>query len=270
MGSQRVVRVRLAEFIRPKQTKIWPCEGRALHQLGVWGINGSVLEPHNSVCPGFFPDLLEGPSSAGQGCHVTVGWSLLEDHQWGEGASQGHRKVGVDCSCPRITHLSHWHPLSLPGFIYLEPRQLTSQQGVSFPGLGEQRVCGWGYCIPPGWCSKEGNAVLKKDSVCGVGGEVSTGTTAAVLSALSLESQTPVSPHTTLVHSTLPPSEPRVSACEWSFVRWPFNRVPVSLWQAESLLIFSAVCYVGTSSLCWCSGLGIPVWSWDLLLLRDL
>ena len=36
-GSQGAVRVRPAEFIRPKQTKIWPCERKTLHWLGVGG-----------------------------------------------------------------------------------------------------------------------------------------------------------------------------------------------------------------------------------------
>ena len=32
--SQGVIKVRLEEFIRTKQTMIWPCEGRALHRYG--------------------------------------------------------------------------------------------------------------------------------------------------------------------------------------------------------------------------------------------
>lgn len=35
MGSQAVVRVKPSEFIRPKQTIIWSCEGRALHRNGM-------------------------------------------------------------------------------------------------------------------------------------------------------------------------------------------------------------------------------------------
>ena len=38
--SQVVIRVRPAEFIRPKQTKIGPGEGRALHCSGTQGKNG--------------------------------------------------------------------------------------------------------------------------------------------------------------------------------------------------------------------------------------
>ena len=51
---------------------------------------------------------------------------------------------------------------------------------------------------------------------------------AAVPSALSSEPQTPDFSHVMLVHSILPLLEPRVSSCEWNFVCWPFNRVPVS------------------------------------------
>lgn len=35
VASQAVVRLRPAEFIRPTQTKIWPCEGRALNWSGM-------------------------------------------------------------------------------------------------------------------------------------------------------------------------------------------------------------------------------------------
>ena len=48
-GSQGVIRVRPAELITPKQTKIWPCDGRSPSRLGKKK-NDSVLEPHNSVC----------------------------------------------------------------------------------------------------------------------------------------------------------------------------------------------------------------------------
>lgn len=36
-GLRKFVRVRLAEFIRPKQIKIWLCEVRALYPLGIQG-----------------------------------------------------------------------------------------------------------------------------------------------------------------------------------------------------------------------------------------
>ena len=43
----------LAEFIRPKQPKIWPCEGKALLWLGMGGKNGPCLRATNSVSPEF-------------------------------------------------------------------------------------------------------------------------------------------------------------------------------------------------------------------------
>ena len=45
--------MRPAEFIRPKQTKIWPHEGRNLHWLGLQGKISPMVETHNSVCPRF-------------------------------------------------------------------------------------------------------------------------------------------------------------------------------------------------------------------------
>ena len=41
--SQEIIRVRQAEFIRPKEIKIWLCEKRAQHQ---WGV-----QEKNSACP---------------------------------------------------------------------------------------------------------------------------------------------------------------------------------------------------------------------------
>lgn len=42
--SQHVVRVNPAEFIQPKQTKIWPCDWMVLHQL--------YVQEKNGPCPG--------------------------------------------------------------------------------------------------------------------------------------------------------------------------------------------------------------------------
>ena len=68
-GSQGVVRVRSAEFIKLKQMKIWQCGGRALHRKWVLceGKGTLTLEPHNSVSlcllyPRVCLDLLESPS----------------------------------------------------------------------------------------------------------------------------------------------------------------------------------------------------------------
>lgn len=45
----------------------------------------------------------------------------------------------------------------------------------------------------------------KKDGLCGVEDQLSTRVLAAVSSSLSPKPQTPVSPHTALIQSTLPP-----------------------------------------------------------------
>lgn len=54
VGFQGVSRVRAVEFIRPKQTRIWLCEGMAVHRDG--SVNfayeekmGPALKPHISV-----------------------------------------------------------------------------------------------------------------------------------------------------------------------------------------------------------------------------
>ena len=49
VGSPRVFRVRSAEPIMPKQTKIWLCEGKTLYQLGMSGKMAPVLEPQNCL-----------------------------------------------------------------------------------------------------------------------------------------------------------------------------------------------------------------------------
>ena len=110
------------------------------------------------------------------------------------------------------------------------PRQLTPQQGVNSTGWGDRVSRGWGYCISPGWCHKEGSAAPKKDGVCRwYGRGTHTGILVAVPSTLSLEPQTPVSPHTTMVWSSLPLPEPRVRGWKWDFVCWRFKSVPVFL-----------------------------------------
>ena len=49
VGSQGVIKVRPAEFMRPKQTKIWLCNRRALHHSGMQGKMFSILVPHNCL-----------------------------------------------------------------------------------------------------------------------------------------------------------------------------------------------------------------------------
>lgn len=72
--------------------------------------------------------------------------------------------------------------------------------------VGQQRVQRMGLWHSPrlmlngGACSTQ-----KKDGLCGMGDELSTGVLVAIPSSLPPEPQTPVSPHTTLAQSTLPP-----------------------------------------------------------------
>ena len=61
---------------------------------------------------------------------------------------------------------------------------------------------------------------------------------------------TPDSPYASLVHSALSLLELRVSVCKWNFVCWPFKRLsasPVNIpWWIETLLLFTARCYLGS------------------------
>ena len=71
-GSQGVIRVRPAGFIRPKQINIWLYEGRVLLHLGMRGKMALVLEPYNSVS---VPDSAKRRwTSAGWGCRESEGW----------------------------------------------------------------------------------------------------------------------------------------------------------------------------------------------------
>lgn len=84
--SQRVVRVRLAEFTRPGHTKILPYGGSVLHSgddsnLACEGKIHPILEPHTSVSLGFYSDPLESPSLSGQASrsdkHGATGFSVV-------------------------------------------------------------------------------------------------------------------------------------------------------------------------------------------------
>ena len=109
VGSQGVIRERPAEIIRPKQIKIWPCEGRALLQPGMQGKNGP--------CP--TATQLSLIHSAGRRWS-SAGWSHQESGRWGLSISSEEkvlvriwRQLG-DGPQPKVTQLSHWYPLSLP------------------------------------------------------------------------------------------------------------------------------------------------------------
>ena len=88
------------------------------------------------------------------------------------------------------------------------------------------------------------------------------------------EPQTQDFPHATLVCSAFPLPEPRVSGYKWNFECWPFKREPVSLANScfllgDRMLLFTARCYVCTSSHLWCSGLDSLAWGLDPTLLRE-
>lgn len=66
--------------------------------------------------------------------------------------------------------------------------------------------------------SEEVHSPPKKDGIFGVGEGLSTGILVAIPSVHSLELQTPVSHHTTLVLYALPVLEIRLSGCKQNFV----------------------------------------------------
>lgn len=65
VGSQGILQIRPAEFIRPIKDQGSVCEGRTLFLASVQRKLVTVLEPQNTVCPEFCLDLLEILSSAG-------------------------------------------------------------------------------------------------------------------------------------------------------------------------------------------------------------
>ena len=103
------------------------------------------------------------------------------------------------------------------------------------------------------------------------GGWLSSGILAALPSVHSPDPPTPGSPQAFLVHSSLCLPEPRVSGCKWGFVHWPFKRLfespAVSLWQTETLQLFTAGCYLGTFC---CYRLGSLAWGLYSILLRGV
>ena len=137
---------------------------------------------------------------------------------------------------------------------------LTPQPTLRFAMCGKRDFRGWGNCFPPGWCSLEGIAFAQEwwwlwyprmAQYRNPGGCVPTSLSRVTNPRLSLGNPVYTDPQLL---------EPKASVYEL-FV-WPFNRVPgspmnfTSPWQTESLPLFTARCYLGTSSWIWCSGLG--------------
>lgn len=72
--SQGLIIVRTAEFMGPKQTKIGTLKGGLFNGHVCKENMVSILEPHNSVCPRFCPDLLQDLSLAR--------WGQLKFGEW--------------------------------------------------------------------------------------------------------------------------------------------------------------------------------------------
>ena len=91
-------------------------------------------------------------------------------------------------------------------------------------------------------------------------------------SFLPPEAPTPDSPQISIVRCALPLLEPRVSGYKRNFVCWTFKRLSaspaISPWKTETLLLFTAGCYLGSFPWLWCCRLGSPTWGLDPTLLR--
>lgn len=122
----------------------------------------------------------------------------------------------------RAIHPSHWHLLS---------QHITKDQAsessighdLQRAVLGNRISRGQGNCITAGWCCNKGSTPPKKNGICSVRKRLSTLTMAAIPWALSLEPQTSVCPHMTLVHFSISPPETRVSDYKSDFGHCPFK-----------------------------------------------
>lgn len=140
---QGVVRVKTAEFIRPKQTEIWPCEGRSLHQTDMQGEN----IPHPRATQFSFSQILPGVGShpdVRRLCHQKPrdwgqhipheGWQQLGSWELGGG--------GWPLPYGHITQ-SLTPPEATPWL-----RQLSNQQGTNSAVWGDKDSRRYTYSIP--------------------------------------------------------------------------------------------------------------------------
>ena len=119
----------------------------------------------------------------------------------------------------------------------------------------------------------EKSALPEKDSSCSMGND-NTGILVVVPSVLSPEPPTPDSPHASLIHFALTLPEPMVHGCKWNFVCWLFKRLSASLvtslWQTETPLHFTAICYLGFFPSFGAIGWGAQVLVYTLLFSRGI
>lgn len=164
-------------------------------------------------------------SQAGQSHQKSGGW----DQQISQKGEAPIRLMGKWNDCYTIWSLipPESDQTSTP-----QPRLLIPQQDIKSTGWSERKSIGWGYCILPGQNLLGGSALAKKDGVCGVVEELSSGILAAVSSPLFPEPQSSICSHMTLVCSVLSPPEPRVSGCGRDFGLWP---VKMLLWWTTLL-----------------------------------
>ena len=158
--------------------------GCASQALGKVGRLVPTPEPHNSVCPRFYPNLgnLELPGVGSMGCARSLESGASRSSK-GRGTTQVYGKVAWIVLTPTL-YISVSDASWVSQVSTCWPRQLTIRHGASFAGWGERESRGWSYCFPPVWC-------FSTQERCHLWcwHWLSTGILAAVSSAVSLEWQ---------------------------------------------------------------------------------
>ena len=152
----------------------------------------------------------------------------------------------------KATQLSHWQPLSLPWCLHhswvswLLSRVWDLQGGAT--GSPESVV------IVYPQADERWGVLCSRKMVSGLGEDLSTWIFVTIPSALSPETQTPVSLHRILIPFLPPSTRAQVSDFKWDFVGGPFKRAAVPLEDsclslADRILSdFHSGCYIGAPS----------------------
>ena len=153
--------MRPTEFIRPKKTKVWYVKGGLYSWQVCKGKFAAVLEPQNTVCSEFCPDILEILSSAGPCDWVSSGQGLSISSEWEvpvvfwEGAVEGSHPKAHKSVCPIFLsdfgeprlRRAHWSCLELG---WLGHQKFEDGEGGSSPKVGTcQAHRNWGELSLP-------------------------------------------------------------------------------------------------------------------------
>ena len=125
----------------------------------------------------------------------------------------------------------------------------TQQPGLSSTGWGKRDSWAWGCCFPSGWCPLEESARPEKDGLVVWGMTQPRDPGGCSFSSLPRATSPILS---TWISSPLcPPSARSQGKClQMTFYALPFKRLSASLavapWHTETLLLFTAKCYLGS------------------------